>query len=91
MRFTQRDDAVETLLFDRADRSKLEANPVPCLCVIGQHDPNRTALEKTAGYMANLEIEIIEGANHLTAYRDPAFVEKYSPALSEGTHGDVSR
>jgi pimeloyl-ACP methyl ester carboxylesterase len=58
----------------RPDRSKLEANPVPCLCVIGEHDPNRTALEKTAGYMANLEVEIIVGVNHVTAYRDPALV-----------------
>jgi pimeloyl-ACP methyl ester carboxylesterase len=56
------------------DRSKLEANSVPCLCVIGEHDPNRTALEETAGYMANLEVEVIEGVNHVTAYRDPAFV-----------------
>ena len=82
----------------RLDRSKLEANPVPSLCVIGEHDPNRTVLEKTAAYMANLEVEIIEGANHVTAYHDPAFVaaikafvEKHTPALSEETHGDLPR
>ena len=83
----------------RPDRSKLEANPVPCMCVIGEHDPNRTALEKTAGYMENLEVEIIEGVNHVTAYRDPAFVaaikafiEKHGlSSLSEETHGDIPR
>ena len=36
--------------------------------------PNRASLEKTAGYMPNLEVEIIEGVHHVTAYRDPAFV-----------------
>jgi pimeloyl-ACP methyl ester carboxylesterase len=82
----------------RPDRSKLEANPAPCLVVIGEHDPNRTALEKTAGYMANLEVEILDGVNHVTAYRDPAliaairaFVQKHAPALSEETHGDLPR
>jgi hypothetical protein len=24
--------------------------------------------------MANLEVEVIKGVNHMTAYRDPAFV-----------------
>lgn len=82
----------------RPDRSKLEANLVPCLSIIGEHDPSRTALEKTAGYMANLEVEIIEGVTHVTASRDPAFVaaikvfvEKHAPALSEETHGDLPR
>ena len=48
--------------------------------------------------MANLEVEIIEDVNHVTAYRDPAFVaaikaliEKHGPALLEGAHGDLSR
>ena len=58
----------------RPDRAKLENNTVPCLCVIGEHDPNRTELEKTVGYMANLDVEVIEGVNHVTAFRNPAFV-----------------
>ncbi len=56
------------------DRAKLEANPVPCLSIIGEHDPNLPITKRTAQYMANLDIHVIKGANHLTAFRDPSFV-----------------
>lgn len=56
------------------ERSKLAANRVPCLSIIGEHDPNLKPTKRTAEYMANLEIHVIEGANHMTAFRNPAFV-----------------
>ena len=39
---------VRTFLDFQPDRSKLEANLVLCLGVIGEHDPNRAALPVTA-------------------------------------------
>jgi pimeloyl-ACP methyl ester carboxylesterase len=56
------------------DRAKLEANPVPCLSIVGAGDPNLPITRTTAEYMANLKIHVIEGTNHLTAFRHPAFV-----------------
>ena len=83
----------------RPDRSKLESNRVPCLCVIGEHDTNRAALEKTIGYMANLDVEVLEGVNHVTACRGPAFVAAIKAFIgkhaaspdSGGTRGDGAR
>ena len=42
----------------------------------GEHDPNLTITKKTAQYMANLEIHVIKGANHITATSDPLFVSR---------------
>jgi CubicO group peptidase (beta-lactamase class C family) len=41
--------------------------------VIGGNDTNLPAAKKTAKYMANFELQILEGESHLTAYRTPAF------------------
>lgn len=78
------------------DRSKLEANPVPCLSVVGEGDPNLPLIRATAAYMATLEIHVIEGADHLTAFRDSefvaairAFTAKYSLAPSAHQRGVV--
>jgi pimeloyl-ACP methyl ester carboxylesterase len=56
------------------DRSRLEVNSVPCLAIIGEHDPSRASLETTTGYMPELEVLVIEGTDHMTAFRDPAFL-----------------
>ncbi len=58
----------------RPDPARLKANTVPCLCVIGEDDTNRASLDATDEYMANLEIEVVEGADHMTTLRHPAFV-----------------
>jgi pimeloyl-ACP methyl ester carboxylesterase len=55
------------------DRRRLEANTVPCLCVIGENDPNRAAAETTAAYMGRLEVMVFEGQNHMTTFRPPEF------------------
>jgi len=57
------------------DRTRLERNTVPCLCIIGAGDPNLAPARKTATYMPGLEIHAIEGANHLTAFRHPEFLD----------------
>ena len=56
------------------DRAALQANAVPCLSVVGENDPNLPITRTTAEYMANLEIHVIEDADHLNALRDPEFV-----------------
>lgn len=58
----------------RPDRSKLESNSVPCMCVIGEIDPFRERAEAMAEYMSNLEITLIKDADHGAAYKNPAFL-----------------
>ena len=67
----------------RVDRAKLTANTVPCLCVIGEHDPNRFSLASTVEHMASLEMNVIEGVNHMTAFRHPAFVAAIKSFIRE--------
>ena len=57
------------------DRSKLEANHVPCLSIVGENDPNLAATRTTATYMTNLEVHVIKDASHLTCMQHPAFIE----------------
>lgn len=71
------------------DRAKLEANPVPCLSIVGEGDPNLAVTRTTATYMANLEIHVIEGATHLTAYGHPAFVEAIKAFVAKHSADDA--
>jgi pimeloyl-ACP methyl ester carboxylesterase len=58
----------------QTDRSRLERNSVPCVAIIGENDPNRANLETTAGYMPQLEVVVIDDADHMTTFGDPAFL-----------------
>ncbi|MCZ6837169.1 MAG: alpha/beta fold hydrolase [Planctomycetota bacterium] len=79
----------------RPDRAKLEANQVPCLCIIGENDPNREALDAMLQYMPHLEAKVIKDANHMTAYRDPQFIASIVSFIgmhdSEAASDDGSR
>ena len=55
------------------DVSELEHNSVPSLSIFGEHDMV-AGIAWTAERMANLDVEIIEGANHFTAVGHPDFV-----------------
>lgn len=55
------------------DVSELEHNSVPSLSIFGEHD-EVAGIAWTAERMANLDVEIIEGANHFTAVGHPDFV-----------------
>ena len=55
------------------DVSELEHNSGPSLSIFGEHDMV-AGIAWTAERMANLDVEIIEGANHFTAVGHPDFV-----------------
>jgi pimeloyl-ACP methyl ester carboxylesterase len=55
------------------DMSELEHNSVPTLSIFGEDDLV-DRITWTAERMANLDVKIIEGANHFTAPRHPDFV-----------------
>jgi diadenosine tetraphosphate (Ap4A) HIT family hydrolase/alpha/beta superfamily hydrolase len=66
------------------DVSELEHNSVPSLSIFGEHD-EVAGIAWTAERMANLDVKIIEGANHFTTPDNPEFV----PAIKSfvGKHG----
>jgi pimeloyl-ACP methyl ester carboxylesterase len=67
----------------RPERSRLESNRIPSRCVIGEHDNNRPALENTLDYMPNLDAIVLDGVNHVTACRVPAFATAIRTFLDE--------
>lgn len=63
--------------------SKLRANTVPALALIGETDPLKAGVDRLDGVMANLKIVVIPKANHMTAFVDPAFVSNLKSFLAE--------
>jgi len=55
-------------------RADLEANTVPILCVIGGEDPLKEDVDRMVGVMENLRVEVIDGADHMSAGRSPRFL-----------------
>jgi pimeloyl-ACP methyl ester carboxylesterase len=53
----------------------LRQNKVPTLSIIGEKDPLKKNVDAMKGVMSNLEIVVIEGADHLTAISSPIFLE----------------
>ncbi len=58
---------------------QLEANEVPTLAVIGSRDPLKEGVDAMTGVMSELRVEVLDGADHMSALMDPqhssAFVE----------------
>ncbi len=52
----------------------LRANQVPVLAIIGERDPLKKDVDRLAGAMSNLEVVVIEGADHGTAGLSPQFL-----------------
>ena len=63
--------------------AKLRANKVPTLALIGEIDPLKAGVDRLDGVMANLKIVVIPGANHMTAFTNPAFVSSLKSFLAE--------
>ena len=53
--------------------SKLKANKVPTLALIGELDPLKVGVDELAKVMSDLQVEVIKGADHMTAFRSPKF------------------
>jgi pimeloyl-ACP methyl ester carboxylesterase len=77
----------EELTVPRAD---IEVNTVPLLSLVGTKDPLKRGVEKMAGWVPHHEYHYLEGADHLSALKDPdfiqylrAFLAAHTPAPSE--------
>jgi len=73
---------------------KLKANKVPVLAIIGEKDPLKVGVDEMRGKMANLTVDVIEGADHMTTFTNPkftndlkAFLQQHSPVKAAATAG----
>ena len=60
---------------------QLKANKVPTLALIGEIDPLKTGVDALKGRLANLDIVVIDGADHITAFYRPEFRERLKEFL----------
>jgi pimeloyl-ACP methyl ester carboxylesterase len=62
---------------------QIKANKMPVLALIGEIDPLKEGVDALEGVMPNLEVVVIEKADHMTAFADPVFIESLQKFLSE--------
>ena len=61
---------------------KIRANTVPALALVGAEDPRRDDAERLVSTMPNTRLSMIPGANHVTALRNPEFLERVRAFLA---------
>lgn len=64
-------------------QEQLKANEVPVLALIGDIDPLKAGVEELSEVMLNLEVVVIEKADHMTAFNSPVFIESLQEFLAE--------
>ena len=61
----------------------MKANKVPVLALIGMNDPLKKNVEDIKDRLANLQVVVIDGGDHLTAFTRPKFIKSLSRFLDE--------
>jgi pimeloyl-ACP methyl ester carboxylesterase len=62
---------------------KLKANKVPTQAVIGELDPLKRGVDEVKGKMSNLNVIVIDGADHMTTFYRPEFTKSLQAFLAE--------
>jgi pimeloyl-ACP methyl ester carboxylesterase len=70
------------------DVSELEHNSVPSLSIFGEHD-QVAGIAWTAERMANLDVKILDGANHFNAPGHPDFIPAIKAFVAQHARRDV--
>ncbi len=68
--------------FPPVPESKIRANKIPALALIGEVDPLKAGVDRLDGVMPHLKIVVIPGANHLTAFANPLFISSLKEFLA---------
>lgn len=55
--------------------AQLKANRVPTRAIIGEIDPLREGVTEMERVMSALDVVVVDGADHMTAFGNPAFLE----------------
>jgi len=61
---------------------QLKANKIPTLALIGEVDPLKAGVDDLEGRLPNLRIEVIKGADHMTAFTNPKFIGELKEFLA---------
>jgi pimeloyl-ACP methyl ester carboxylesterase len=61
--------------------AKLKDNRVPTLALIGENDSLKKSVDELEGKMANLEVVVLKGADHMTAMARPEFLDSLQEFL----------
>lgn len=59
------------------------ANKVPTLALIGSDDPLKVGVDELAAVMPTLKVDVLEGADHMTTFQRPQFVDDLKAFLAE--------
>ncbi len=70
---------------------QVKANKLPVLALIGEIDPLKTGVDELQGVMPNLEVVVIEKADHMTAFPDPKFIQSLSKFLGEHSQSGTEK
>ena len=70
-------------------RQELESNQIPALSVIGSLDPLKDGVDELSAVMGRLDIEIIEGTDHMTAVNSPKLLTSIQQHLKENSIAPV--
>ena len=62
---------------------KLKSNRLPTLALIGSDDPLKPGVDALNGKMTNLELVVIENADHMTAFAKPEFTKSLRAFLAK--------
>ncbi len=62
-------------------QEKIEANKVPTLALIGEVDPLKVGVDLLQDVMPNLEVVVIDGADHMSAIANPTFIRSLKEFL----------
>jgi pimeloyl-ACP methyl ester carboxylesterase len=62
--------------------AQLRANKVPVLALIGDLDPLKAGVDELKQVMPDLKVEVIEGTDHMTAFRDAKFIDDLQDFLA---------
>ncbi len=65
------------------EETVLESNTVPTLAVIGSLDPLKEGVDAMDGVMKNLEVKVLEGADHMTALMNPQYSTAFAAAIRD--------
>jgi pimeloyl-ACP methyl ester carboxylesterase len=65
------------------EESSLKANKVPTLAIIGSEDPLKVGVDEMEKVMSNLKVEVMDGADHMTCFQRPEFVDDLKPFLED--------
>lgn len=73
------------------EEAQIKANKAPVLALIGEIDPLKAGVDELEKVMPNLEVVVIEKADHMNAFGNPKFIETLTRFLGEHSQGAADK